>query len=275
MLALNDDEKTAWAGLQMLEHIPSLPMLPPLPAELSHVELLDEFNIWEKVCFIVISFCLLLRFVIVFFLLFPCFSLFHEQELKAVIQGTEFEPLRKHFEVFTLVLRKMTEKVNKRFERCEAQSLSTRQNHIKASSKKLTALEKTKQSVEQLKNRNRQSEIQRRISASVQRERLRRQHAYTWRLILRSQTNERGPWSSVLGIPLEKRPKIFWKTDFTETRNRIHSKLKINYQGHNHRVWLCSLSVCLAALSLASYFRLFGQSTLLYSCPCRFPPDLI
>ncbi len=56
-----------------------------------------------------------------------------------------------------------------------------------------------------------------------------------WQVVLRHVTNERGPWSLYGGLPESDRPRVYWMLDESETNSRMRMRLKINYEGSDHR----------------------------------------
>jgi len=111
---------------------------------------------------------------------------------------------------------------------------------------------KIRHDLRSLKASHRQHEHSRRNTAALQRHKARRWCAMTWRWILRSLANERGPWSTYLNAPEHERPKIYWKLDESETQNRMRPKLRVNYHGTDHKDAKHSLNT---NISLAELLR--------------------
>jgi hypothetical protein len=123
----------------------------------------------------------------------------------------------------------------KRIGQFELQGRALQREHQSNEVDEDNMFDKTRAVIENVRNKNRSIEQGRRAIMVMTRTKRRRLEARAWRVIARSLTNERGSWSTYLELPEDQRPRVYWKLDETENRSRMRPKLKINYQGTDHK----------------------------------------
>ena len=91
-----------------------------------------------------------------------------------------------------------------------------------------TLYEQARRCIDSLHAKHSFAEQQRRAVARKHRNRKVRQYTANWKFLIRSLTNERGPWAQ------HKPTEHYWKVENTESYHRQHIKMKINYSGTDH-----------------------------------------
>ena len=116
---------------------------------------------------------------------------------------------------------------------------------------------KSQQKMDAMLQDHRVRETARRVSLNATMMRERRARVRLWQRIMRGLTNERGPWSTRTrrkqkkardddeareptggdqkeGIE-EPEARVYWKLDKTENHARMRLRLKVNYEGTDHK----------------------------------------
>ena len=128
--------------------------------------------------------------------------------------------------------------------------VTVRDAHARYMSEQVGMLQDALAMVAALSTKHAAQESTRYTDMQKKRTRMARRRLTTWKWLLRSLTNERGPWSQTptptAGSGANESThtkrdgggggqKLFWKLDEVESSSRMRMKLKVNYAGHDHK----------------------------------------